>query len=302
MADAVKLIEELAKKALERSKEQREQREQREREEQQAGIKTQNVLPFPVWPDPRRAAPSAAFRSALFPAIGRQKRRKLWDEPIYSVKGVTVIFRGEQFDQSDLDVFLEIIHQMRDNPTEAEFTAHGLLKALGRATGKKNYEWLHTVIIRLTAGTVDMTDHQRRYFGHLIDGGERDEGTKKYVLSINPKVAEMFRAAWSSLDINQRRSLKSDTAKALHAYYSSHVNPGFHRFETLAGIVGIVGKNRNATIRKAHQELEEAGFLLAWDATKEGVSVQAILTPGQVRAITRQISKTPRKPHDPHSV
>ncbi len=181
-----------------------------------------------------------------------------------------------------------INNQMRDNPTEAAFTAHGLLKALGRATGKKNYDWLHTVIIRLTAGTVDIADHQTRYFGHLIDGGKRDEITKIYHIRLNADFVNLFRAAWSSLDINQRRSLKSDTAKALHAYYSSHVNPGLHSFDTLAGIAGIVGKNRNATIRKAHQELENVGFLLTWEATKEGVRVKAILTPGQAHTITKQ--------------
>ena len=214
---------------------------------------TARLILFPEWADTRRAAPSAAFRSALFPALGRQKRRKLWDEQIYSVKGVTVLFRGEQFDQSDLDVYLEILHLMADQHGTAEFTAHSLLKALGRKIGASGYEWLHSVIIRLTAGTVDMTDHKTRYFGHLIEGGTRDETTKKYVLSVNAKFAHMFKVAWSTLDIKQRRSLKSDTAKALHAYYSSHLNPKFHRYDTLAGIAGIVGKNSKATLLKAHK-------------------------------------------------
>jgi hypothetical protein len=115
MNDLVKKVEELEARARQRSQERGEG-------------KPDNVIQLPLWSDPRRAAPSAAFRSALFPALGRQKRRWFKDEAIYSVKGVSVTFRGEQFDQSDLDVFLEIIHQMRDHPNEAEFTAHGLLK------------------------------------------------------------------------------------------------------------------------------------------------------------------------------
>jgi len=259
---------------------------------------TAQLILFPEWSDSRRAAPSAAFRSALFPALGRQKRRKLWDEQIYGVKGVTVLFRGEQFDQSDLDVYLEILHLMRDQPNEVEFTAYGLLKALGRPTGKKDYIWLHSVIIRLTAGTVDMTSHMTRYFGHLIEGGERDEVTKKYVLSVNPKFARMFKAAWSTVDIQQRRALKSDTAKALHAYYSSHINPGLHGYDTLAGIAGLTNKHTGAmhrTILKAHKELEEIGFLLDYEPTKEGIKVKATMTPSQTRAAVKKASRKPRK-------
>ncbi len=254
---------------------------------------TAQLILFPEWADNRRAAPSAAFRSALFPAIGRQKRRWFKDEPLYSVKGVTVLFRGEQFDQSDLDVYLEILHVMADHNGIAEFTAHSLLKALGRNTGKHDHDWLHSVIMRLTAGTVDMTDHKIRYFGHLIEGGKRDEITKKYILRIDADFARLFKTAWSTLDVEQRRSLKSDTSKALHAYYSSHLNPDFHCYDTLAGIAGLKNKHAGAmrrTILKAHKELEEAGFLLEWEPNKEGVKIKATLTKSQKRA-----ARTPRK-------
>lgn len=178
---------------------------------------------------------------------------------------------------------------------EAEFTARSLLKALGRNTGKSDHEWLHSVIIRLTAGAVRITDHKTQYFGHLIEGGDRDEVTKKYVISVNTKFARLFKAAWATLDIEQRRALKSDTAKALHAYYSSHLNPDFHHFDTLAGIAGITGKNRKDTILRAHQELEEAGFLLKWEADKEGVKVKVTMTKSQTRAAIRA-TKSSRKP------
>ena len=259
-------------------------------------VHTAQLILFPEWADQRRAAPNAIFRSAIFPALGRQKRRKLWDEQIYSVKGVTVLFRGEQFDQSDLDVYLEILHPMRNQPETAEFTAHGLLKALGRHAGKKDYEWLHSVIIRLTAGTVDMTDHKTRYFGHLIEGGTRDELTKKYSLSVNPRFANLFRAAWSSFDVEQRRALKSDTAKALHAYYSSHLNPCLHCYDTLADLTGITGKNRKATLLKAHKELEEVGFLIGYEPTKEGIKVKATMTCGQTRSSVKKAGRKLRNP------
>jgi hypothetical protein len=83
------------------------------------------------WPEERRAAPSGIFRSALFPALARKKRIDLKDVPIYSVKGVTVLFSGEQFDQSDL----EILHMMRGKQSEVSFTTIDMLKALGKKIG-----------------------------------------------------------------------------------------------------------------------------------------------------------------------
>lgn len=257
--------------------------------------KEDKVIPLALihgWADDRRAAPSAAFRSALFPALGRQKRKNFnTDEVIYSVNGVTVLFRGEQFDQSDLDVYLEILHLMRDQQSTVEFTANGLLKSLGKSTGNKDHKWLHNVIMRLVAGLVNMTDHKTEYFGHLIDGGSQDKITKKYSLCVHAKMARLFKAAWSSIDIEERRRLKSDTAKALHAYYSSHINPALHTYETLANIAGIKGVNRKTTVLKAHKELEAIGFLLSWEPSKEGIKIKPTLTKTQARSVTRKIIK-----------
>jgi hypothetical protein len=216
---------------------------------------------LPHWPDHRRAAPSAALRSALFPALGRVKRRRLWDEPIFAVGDVVVTFRGEQLDQSDLDIYLEILHLLRGRG-EVSFTAHAMLKALGKSTGRSDHEWLRDVILRLAGGLVriKLPDHPE-YFGSLVDGGFRDDATGQYVLSVNSKLARLVGAAWSSLDIGQRRALRTPTAKALHAYLSSHRNPGPHRLDTLVGIAGLTGAKAKATIQKALEALQGAGFL-----------------------------------------
>ena len=70
--------------------------------------------------------------------------------------------------------------------TECYFTAHGFLKALGRATGKQNHEWLKLVLVRLAGAVVEIISGRRTYFGTLIEGGVRDEDTGRYVVEINP--------------------------------------------------------------------------------------------------------------------
>jgi hypothetical protein len=219
-----------------------------------------------------------------------------------SVEGVTVFFMGTQFDQSDLDVYLELLNIARETPfgVECTFTAYGLLKKLGRATGKANHEWLHKVLLRLRGGTIDMTDHKIRYFGGLIEGGFKDEITKHYTISINPKFARFFKAGmWATLDIKQRCALKrNQTAKALHAYYSTHASPGPHTYERLAEIIGLTDKNprqRKAHIIKAHEELKRIGFLSDYEAGPKTIKVTINHTPGQTRHIVREVIKSRKR-------
>jgi hypothetical protein len=253
---------------------------------------------FPQWGDERRAAAAAIFRSALFPPLNFKKARAYLEEAeIYATKGIKIYFTGKQFDQSDLDVYLELLHIAREYPFGVEccFTAYGFLKALGRATGKANHQWLHSVLIRLRGGTVDMTDHEIRYFGGLIEGGFKDEMTSHYRVRLNPELARLFRGdLWASIDIQQRRDLKQNqTAKALHAYYSSHANPGPHRYETLAAIIGLKNSNQRqlkVCLLKAHEALKQVGCLADFEAGTDTITPKVNHTPSQNRHIIKKLA------------
>ena len=74
------------------------------------------VIQLQFWGDDYRAAPNAVFRSALFPALRskeKENRQFLKNEEIFCVAGLKNLFPGEQFDQSDLDVYLEILNFYR---------------------------------------------------------------------------------------------------------------------------------------------------------------------------------------------
>ena len=259
------------------------------------------VIQLDFWEDGKRAAPNAVLRAALFPAVNKkQSRRYLEEERLFSVRGVEVFFTGKQFDQSDLDVYLEILNFARPFPlgTPVKFAAHGMLKALGRATGNMNHQWLHSVLLRLRGGTVDITDHKIRYFGGLIEGGFKDELTKHYEVTINPKFAVLFGLGmWATIDRAQRQALGLNaTAKALHAYYSSHAAPTAHHFDTLAGIAGLSNRNtrqRRADIIKAHDlmQAEEVGFLQGYDVQGDMIAVDINHTPGQNRHLVQRLLK-----------
>lgn len=254
---------------------------------------------LPEWPEQRLAAPNIIFRTALFPALNnRQPRRNLVEEKLFSVAGIDVIFTGTQFNQTDLDVYLEILNIAKKTPlgSPIRFSAHSMLKALGRQTGKSQHKWLHSVLIRLRGGTVDMTDKNKRFFGGLIESGFKDEITKQYAINLNPKFAELFGfGMWATIDRDQRYALGNNSvAKALHAYYSSHTIPMPHRFDTLAGIAGLTNKNKRdikAIIIKAHEDLKKINFLADYISYTETIEVSINMTPGQVRHVIRKTRK-----------
>jgi len=264
--------------------------------------KKAEVIQLCFWGEEYRAAPNLIFRSSLFPSLDRnqkESRRFLDNEEIFCVAGLKIFFTGKQFDQSDLDVYLEILNIARAFPlgTPVKFSAYALLKALGLPMGGNNHARLHKVLIRLCGGVVDATDHSKRYFGQLLHGGIRDELTMNYTVKINPDFAVLFGSnMWSKLDIETRRALgRNQTAKALHAYFSTHINPASHNIETLANLAGVKGKNKKATILKAFEAMKNVGFM---DYQPNGNSILPLNishTPSQARAIIKQAEK-PRKP------
>ena len=263
---------------------------------------TSQAVQLDFWEDGKRAAPNAVFRSALFPALNNQTRVFVKKKQLFAVEGVKVTFTGEQFDQSDLDVYLELLNLARPFPlgTPLKFTAHQVLKSLGRKTvGTGDYDWLHTVITRLTACSIDIRDHEKRYFGSLLDGGTRDEKTHVYEITLNQKFAALFGfGMWATIDHAQRQAIgRNQTAKSLHAYYASHAAPAAHKIDTLANVAGVQGKNKKNTVVKAHEVLksDKVGFLEDYEVMGDAIKAKIKHTKGQMRHIAKKASRVATK-------
>jgi hypothetical protein len=266
--------------------------------------KSAEIIQLDFWDEGKRAAPNALLRSALFPALNaKQKEKRLFlkNDSVFSVSGLEVLFTGEQFDQSDLDIYLELLNIARPFPlgTPIKFSVYGLLKALGLTTGGKDHARLHAVLVRLRGGTLDVTDHKKRYFGGLIEGGVRDELSLNYEITINPKFATLFGLGmWATIDKEQRRALgRNATAKALHAYYSTHTAPTAHNYETLANLAGLKNSNKRqlkADVIKAHELLKAVGFLNDYEPETDKIKPIIRHTAGQLRHIAKKVRK-PRK-------
>jgi hypothetical protein len=192
-------------------------------------------------------------------------------------EGVTIRYTGWRLDQADLDVWLTALHIAREYNLGMRIpvTVHGILKAMGRCTGKHDHEWFKSAVARLTACAVEITIGRKTYGGSLIEGFERDEITGDYVLFLNPKLAVLFEDnAFTWIDWEQRRGLSRDLAKWLHSYILSHQatpdNPhriGLARLRELCG--SDIGRLRDfrVKVREAMAELKAAGVVVTWRIT-----------------------------------
>ena len=246
------------------------------------------VIQLPLWPEPKRGAPNAVLRGALFAAVHKDRQYMRRKELIAAQDGITIRYTGEQLDQADLDVWEQVLHLARTQAlgTECYFTAHGFLKALGRSTGKMNHEWLQTALERLTGAVVLISAGRRTYFGTLIEGGARDEDTGRYVVEINPKLAAFYgRSQWTQIDWEQRQQLRGKPlALWLHGFYASHAAPYPLRVEYLHKLSGSQTKQLKhfkQNLGRALRDLEAVGAIKSFEIRADLVHVRTVPSPSQ---------------------
>ena len=245
------------------------------------------VIQLPLWPEPKRGAPNAVLRGALFAAVHKD-RRYMDRELLAAQDGIMVRFTGKQLDQSDLDVWEQVLHLARPQAlgTRCYFTAHGFLKALGRHTGTTAHEWLASAFARLGASWVEISDGRWTYLGSLIEGGVRDEDTGRYVLEINPELAKFFGPTrWTQIDWEQRQGLRGKPlALWLHGFYASHAAPYPLRVEYLHKLSGSQTKQVwkfKQNLIQALRALEAVGGIKAFEIRDEIVHVRTVPSKSQ---------------------
>ena len=247
------------------------------------------VIQLPLWPEPKRGAPNAVLRSALFAAVqGKGRIAMHRQELIATQDGVTIRYTGDQLDQADLDVWEAVLHiaRLQGLGTELHFTAHAFLKALGRQTGKSGHDWLSSAFARLGATWVEISDGRRTYLGSLIERGVRDEGTGRYVLEINPQLARFFSPTrWTQIDWTQRQRLRGKPlALWLHGFYASHAEPHPLTVAYLHKLSGSQTKRLRRfkeSLTQALRDLQAVGAIRGFEIRNNLVHVQTVPSKSQ---------------------
>ena len=255
--------------------------------------KSAEVAQLPLWPEPARGVPNSALRGALFAAIQGKDRQYMKGKLLAVQQGMEIRFTGMQLDQSDMDVWEQALHLARMHPlgTRCDFTAHAFLKALGRATGKMNHEWLKDVFRRLTACAVEIKQGPHVYAGSLIEAHYRNEDTGYYILRINPDLIKLYTAGWTATDWHLRQQLRrKPLALWLHGYYASHAKPFPMKVETLHRLSGSGNpclRSYKRQLTKAHEHLKAAGALEDYEIKDGLVYINRLPSPSQKKHLRR---------------
>ena len=234
----------------------------------------ENERPYQLqmWPDKDMGVPNELSRSALFAAIDPRKARPYLRNQFIAAQGpISIHYTGPQLDQSHSDVFQGILHIARGvhEGNEVHFTAHKLLKLIGRSTGGRDHKWLYMIFQDLTATSVAITEDGKRVFwDSLLRRGKGDLETGKYVIEISRDLAKLFERGLTRVEWEQRRKLiRKPLAQWLQFYYSSHAKPipvGVRFIYEMSG-----SKNKDIwdfkrKLKEALNQIQAVGVISEW--------------------------------------
>jgi len=250
---------------------------------------------FPNWPDDRRGAPNTVIRAAVFGVVRRGRRIRVADLPIAAPEGWSVTLTGWRLDQSDCDLWLEVMHLARaTKPGESlRFTLHTMLRRLGRkGDGGEDRRWLFRRLKGLTETTLSF--ESERFVGSsgsLLGSFRIDKRSGEAVIQTNPEVRSLFESV-THLDVERRRSLGGNQlAKAMHAMLSSHADWLPMKIETVMRRVGAdyaQVKFFRRDLKAILLDFERRGWIDAWEI-KDGDLLHIALRPSptQLRLLSR---------------
>lgn len=253
-------------------------------------------LSLELWPDAVRAVPNAVLRGSLF-TVSKQRATAKRRELLAAVDGIEIRFKGERFNQVDLDLWEMLLHLARLQPlgNQVQFTAHSLLKELGRGIGGKDHDDLKEDIARLLGGVVEITwtDTGKTFLGHLVEKAYRDEATQRYVVLFDEKMLSLYEGGYSYIDWERRKALKGNSlAKWLQGFYASHAAPYPYKVETIKNLCGsTVGRlpDFRRLLRSALDELIAVGSIKSWEIKDDLIHVVTVTSKSQARHLHKKL-------------
>ena len=247
------------------------------------------LFPKP-WSDSHAIGANTIVRSAVFGTFDRQEIYNKRDSVFSYENAVRLRVQGEALNQTDYDVFQILLVASAVCEIEAgsrfHFTRYSLMKVLGWPDRGRYYHRLDESLTRLASFVIDLEiqpcktyPQGWRFNGSLIqlgrDGLRTDESMKNSLVRVNmhEELRGFFMSGTYHMEnLEQRRNLgKNQLAKALHAFYSSHLSPLPIALGTLQAVVGAsdqLPKHFKQQIKKALSALQDVGFLESWNIAK----------------------------------
>lgn len=258
-------------------------------------------LMLPLWPEEVRGMPNAVLRGAIFAVSQERQYLKEWT-PIAAVDGIEIRAKGERLNQHDLDLWEELLHLQRKAALGArvEFTAHSMLKALGRPVGGSAHARLDNDLGRLLTSATEIrwTATRQSFAGGLVSSYFKDEDSDRYVVTFNADTMQLYSQGHTWIDPKERKALgRNLIAKWLHGFYSTHAKPFAYSVETLWKLSGStsIRKDFRRYLRAALAELEKIGAIDSWKLDADDlVHVKRTASPSQRKHLAK-VKVIPKK-------
>jgi hypothetical protein len=228
-------------------------------------------LMLPLWPEEVRGVPNAVLRGALFTVSQtRQSFREL--TPVAAVDGIEISVKNDRLNQHDLDLFEMLLHVQREQPLGApvHFTAHSLLRELGRGTSGKHHKELRNDMARLIGSVVEIRwkAERKTFMGSLVERAYIDEDTDHWVVEFSRDLMTLYSQGHTWIDWEDRKALgRNNIAKWAQGFYASHAKPFTYSVDTLWRLSGSTAlrKKFRLMLRAALDELQELGAIDNWE-------------------------------------
>lgn len=276
-------------------------KKRRSAEAANAGVDSLRQLTF--WPDETRGVPNAVLRGALF-SISQERQMTKRRQRLATVDGYLITFKGERFNQRDLDLWEMLLHIGRKQAygKSIEFVAKDLLQDLGRGIGGADYDELKEDISRLMGGVVEITfvRTSETFVGSLIHNAYRDEVTQRYSIIFDKEMRKLYDAGYTHVNWEQRNKLRGNSsalAKWLHGFYATHAAPLPYKVTTIKELCGSTTKRLSdfrTALRAALEMLKNAGALSAWsiDHATDLVKVKRKTSMSQQRHLLKKKARS----------
>lgn len=255
---------------------------------------------FPNWPDDRRGAPCQVVRSSIFGVVKRGRKKRVVDMPIAANDSATMTLTGWLLDQHDFDLWLELHHLARNlAPGEpVRFSLYSMVKRLGLSIDGDSYVRLKRRLKQLYETTL-IYDTPDSYGGegNLILKFRIDKHARTAIVWTNPEMRGLWESvAW--LNVEERRSLDSQLAKALHAMLAATAEWPPIRLDNLMARIGAHYsrlRDFKADLRVVLDDFQKRGWIRSYAIGKSDrglVEIDKVPTPSQARAIEARAAKS----------
>ncbi|RQP31110.1 plasmid stabilization protein [Burkholderia ubonensis] len=177
-----------------------------------------------------RAMPNHIARSSLFAPVARGRKKLHKDAVLVSRADAVIRFSGEQLDEAQADVWMQVMHEASKRPLGEPVAIRraSFLRSIGRHVGNYEYKWLQRSMDALTFaklsievtksnGAPKLTIGKNGSF-HLIDSFIYDPESETYMLRVDPHWQAMFaNREFALIDWEKRLRIdpRQDMAKAL---------------------------------------------------------------------------------------